>query len=250
MKKIRHLSLGLIIITILVLSFGCGQKEIVQSKVDIFADLGFVANIIEEDSKNYVEISVSGGILKLEVEDNELLDGLEKLAFYKFSYDENNVLLSIASDKYIEDLVRKSMKEGIMPHVHPTSKISTDGLVLLDSYDYDITGDGFEETIGMYVNAEQGSDGEIYWDDGQDWLFVVKGQEQDYVLFDGYIQLGTLKFHMYTIDDDFFITTVQSGTANLDIVEHIYVKSSDEFLSTLKHGTTGNVNMIHSSYGY
>ena len=104
-----------------------------------------------------------------------------------------------------------------------------------------------EETIAMYVNAGQGSDGEIYWDDGQNWLFLVEGSEQDYILFDDYVQLGTIKFHIYTTDDDFYITTIQSGTANLDIVEYRFDRDSGKFVSTLLHGTKGNVNMLHST---
>ena len=102
----------------------------------------------------------------------------------------------------------------------------------------------------MYVDAEQGPDGEIYWDDGQDWLLLVEGQDQDYVLFDNYVQIGSIRFHIYTVDEDFYITTIHSGTANLDIREYKFNPESEEFVWTLKHGATGNVNMMHSTYGY
>lgn len=251
---IRTLSIGLIVIIMLILSFGCGKNEQTQTKVDILTNVGFVDAMIQEDGKDYVEIGVNGANLKLKIEDKTLLDGLNEKGFYKFAYDENNVLLSIETDQYIEDLVKKSMEQGIEPSegsiITPTDKASTEGLALLDSYAFDINGDGVEETISMYVNAEQGSDGEIYWDDGQDWLFLVEGEEQDYVLFDDYVQIGTIKFHIYTVDEDFYITTIQSGTANLDIREYKFDRDSKEFVSTLKHGATGNVNMVHSSYGY
>ena len=254
MKKIRHLGLGLIIIMMLVLSFGCGQKEQDHTKLGIFTNVGFVSDMIQEDGKDYVEFVVNGGSLKLEVEDNGLFDGLQEGDFYKFAYDENKLLQSIEIDRYIEDLVKKSMEQGRDPsdanYISATDKVSIEGLVLLDSYAFDINGDGSEETISMYVNAEQGEDGEIYWDDGQRWLFLVEGQDQDYILFDDYVQLGNIKFHIYTVEDDFYITTIQSGTANLDVTEYRFDSNSKEFISTLKHKATGNVNMLHSSYGY
>lgn len=234
----------------LVLSFGCGQDEQAQYKVKIFTNVGFVSDMVQEDGKDYIEVGVNGANLKLQVEDKTIFDGLEEREFYKFAYDENNVLLSIETDRYIEELVKKSMEQGITSHIPATGKVITQGLTLLDSYEFDINGDGVEETIAMYVNAEQGSDGEIYWDDGQNWLFLVEGNEQDYVLFDDYVQLGTIKFHIYTTDDDFYITTIQSGTANLDIVEYRFDRDSGKFVSTLLHGTKGNVNMLHSTYGY
>lgn len=255
---IRKLSLGLIIVAIPLLSFGCNNDKQPQSKMEILTNVGFLSNLTTEDGKDYVEIVIMGEDLKLEVKDKDLLDGLKEMEFYKFAYDKNNILLSIEDDSYLEDLVKKSMAEGIDPNennmtekrISPENKVSTEGFILLDSYEFDINGDGVEETISMYTNAEKGSDGEIYWDDGQDWLFLVEGKEHDYILFKDYVQLGNIKFHIYTVDDDFYITTIQSGTANLDIVEYKFDQESKEFISILKHNATGNVNMMHSSSGY
>ena len=256
----KNLGLGIIIGTILILSFGCTEKEETPSNLKVFTNVGFVSELAleyGEDGKNYVEFSVNGSSLKLEVKDTDVFTKIKEDEFYQFAYDQDNVLLSIEEDDYIKGLVLKSMEEGLddedsvtKNHISPENKVSTQGLILLDSYEFDINGDGFEETIGMYVNAEQGSDGEIYWDDGQDWLFLVQGQEEDYILFDDYVQLGNIKFHIYTVDEDFYITTIQSGTANLDIVDYKFDRDLKEFVSTLKHGTTGNLNMLHSSFGY
>lgn len=255
MKKIiKKLSLTSVIILLLIGSFGCNGASEPDSKVEVYTNIGFLDDMLMENQKNYVEIGINGGSLKLEVEDKNTFDNLEKGGFYKFAFNEDNILLSIEKDNYIESLVKNSMEEGITPnrevYISPTDKISTEALALLDSYEYDITGDGVEEVISMYVNAEQGSDGEIYWDDGQDWLFLVQGQEEDYILFNDYVQIGTINFHIYELDDDLYITTIQSGTANLDITEYKFDRDSKEFISTLKYGTQGNVNMLHSSYGY
>lgn len=250
---IKKLSLGLIIIMILGVAFGCIQDKEPKSKVKIYTNVGFIDNTITDDGKNYVGIGVDDRSLKLEVSDNNIFNNIEENEFYKFAYDDNNVLLSIEKDIYLEDLVKRSMEEDndteSTTHIKPTDKQPTEDLTLLDSYSFDITGDGFEETISMYVDAEQVANGEIYWDDGQKWLFVVEGKEEDYILFHDFIQIGSLDYHIYTEDDDFYITTVQSGTANLDIVEYKFDPSSNTFISSFKYLTTGNVNMLHSTYG-
>lgn len=256
----RKTSFGLIIVVMLVLSFGCVQDVEPESKIKVFTNVGFVSDLIQEygeDGKSYVEFAVNEESLKLEVEENDVFSNIEDNEFYKFSYNKDNTLLSIETDEYLKNLVKRSMEEGNTPedgleeiNIPATEKVSTEGLVLLDSYEFDINGDGVEEVIAMYVNAEQGSDGEIHWDDGQDWLFLVEGQDQDYVLFNDYVQLGSIRFHIYTVDDDFYITTIQSGTANLDVMEYKFDKESKEFVASLKHNATGNVNMMHSTYGY
>jgi len=146
--------------------------------------------------------------------------------------------------------VDQGIDNGHETLISVTDKISTGDLALLDSYSFDIDGNGSEEIISMYVDAHQEPNGEIHWDDGQNWLLLVEEQDQNYILFNDYIQLGTLRFHIYTEDDDFHITTIQSTTANLQITEYKFDKESKEFISTPKYRTEGNVNMLHSSYGY
>ncbi len=133
--------------------------------------------------------------------------------------------------------------------IMPTDKISTEGLALLDYYNFDIDGDGIEETISMYVDAEQDPNGKILLDDGQKWLFLVENKDKDYVLFDDFVQLGTIKFYVYNIldEDAFYITTVKSTTANLTITEYRFDKKTKSFISKVVYNTTGNVNMLHSS---
>jgi hypothetical protein len=133
--------------------------------------------------------------------------------------------------------------------IMPTDKATTEGLALLDYYNFDIDGDGIEETISMYVDAAQDSNGEILWDDGQKWLFLVESKDKDYVLFDDFVQLGTIKFYVYNIldEDAFYITTVKSTTADLTITEYKFDKKTKSFISKVVYNTTGNVNMLHSS---
>ncbi|WOV87238.1 hypothetical protein QWT69_15485 [Sporosarcina oncorhynchi] len=65
---------------------------------------------------------------------------------------------------------------------------------------FDVNGDGEEEIIELYVNAGKMEDGQFAWDDGQNWLLVVKDGEKTYPLFDGYVQMGTIDFSTAIFD--------------------------------------------------
>lgn len=255
----KRLSFTLIFVLILGLSIGCNNDGPPKEESKIYTSVGFIENTLTENEKNYVEIGFNEKSLKLEVKDEDVFNDLKEDDFYKFAFDENNTLLSIEDDVFLEDLVRNSMKDDQEPEdedpisetrISSEDKLSTDDLTLLESFEFDINNDGSEEKIAMYANVEQGPDGEIYWDDGQDWLFLVEGQEEDYVLFNDYIQIGNLSFHVFTIDDDFYITTIQSTTANLQVNQYKFDPESNEFISTSEYQTSGNVNMIYSTSLY
>jgi hypothetical protein len=134
--------------------------------------------------------------------------------------------------------------------IEGTDKVDVANLTLLDSYIFDFDGDGTDETISLYTAAEKDTNGEIMWDDGQNWNLLVEDTDQDFVLFNDYVQLGTIKFYVYTSDDNFYITTVQTGTASLKFTEYSFDKESKNFISNVRFETTGNVNMLHNSNGY
>lgn len=135
--------------------------------------------------------------------------------------------------------------DGIL--IAPVDKVNTDHLTLLDEYVFDFDNDGVEEKVGMYTTAEKDSKGEIMWDDGQKWLFIVQDTEKDYILADEYVQLGKIDFYVYTIDDDFHIATISGRTASLTLKSYHYDRDNDCFSITIPFDTSGNVNMLHSS---
>lgn len=141
-------------------------------------------------------------------------------------------------------------KELVSKEILPTEKVDVSNLTLLDEYYFDFDNDGEEERIAMYTAAGRAEDGEIAWDDGQNWLFIVQDTDKDYVLFDDYVQLGSIDFYVYTIEDDFYIDTLQVGTANLTLKSYHYNRDKGNFMMTVPYTTTGNVNMIKTSYGY
>ena len=131
--------------------------------------------------------------------------------------------------------------------IEATNKVNTDGLSLLDSYEFDIDGNGNDEIISLYTTAEKDANGEIIWDDGQNWKLLVEGIDKDYILFDDYVQLGSIKFYAYTSQDSFYITTIQTGTANLKLTEYHFNKQDNNFISKVKFEAKNNVNMLYSS---
>lgn len=134
--------------------------------------------------------------------------------------------------------------------IEATNKVNTDGLSLLDSYEFDIDGNGNDEIISLYTTAEKDANGEIIWDDGQNWKLLVEGIDKDYILFDDYVQLGSIKFYAYTSQDSFYITTIQTGTADLKLTEYNFDKQDNNFISKVKFEAVNNVNMLYSSDNY
>lgn len=131
--------------------------------------------------------------------------------------------------------------------IEATNKVNTDNLSLLDSYEFDIDGNGNYEIISLYTTAEKDENGEVIWDDGQNWKLLVEGIDKDYILFDDYVQLGSIKFYSYTSEDDFYITTIQTGTANLKLTEYHFNKQDNNFISKVKFEAKNNVDMLYSS---
>lgn len=134
--------------------------------------------------------------------------------------------------------------------IEATNKVNTDGLSLLDSYEFDIDGNDNDEIISLYTTAEKDANGEIIWDDGQNWKLLVEGIDKDYILFDDYVQLGSIKFYAYTSQDSFYITTIQTGTADLKLTEYNFDKQDNNFISKVKFEAVNNVNMLYSSDNY
>lgn len=254
---IKKISLLLVITMILAISFGCTpKKEATAEKLSL--NTGFLAKKSVEDNKNYLSIAVNGDTIKLEVKDINIFNELVDNEYYMFAYDENNVLKSIEANSYIKNLVQKSMEQGINTTESTTilsnSKVDVESLTLLDSLIIDFDKDGNEETVELYADVEK-YNGELAWDDGQNWLLVVRDENKDYVLFDDYVQLGTISFYAYfqEIDqkENFVITTIQSGTANLKLTEYRYNADEDNFIVTVKFEPKGHVNMFHQgSQGY
>ena len=92
------------------------------------------------------------------------------------------------------------------------------GWTELSRYIGDVDGDGNDETVVLSTSAERDEDGEILWNDGQNWLLYVNDSDETYVLLNEFIQLGNVYFEVldYYMEDGIepcinVITTTGSG---------------------------------------
>lgn len=260
-SKILMLSIGLILV--MALTFGCTEDSKdpddntgkVESPMTLSA--GFLNEKYIENETMTIELGyvkgdneAYGGNLILKVKDESLFDELNNLQHYIVSYDEDYNVVSIESNPVVEEFIlagQQSESEKEVVVIEPSEDLDTNNLTLLDSYSIDIYGDEEDEKISMYTTAEKDPEGNIMWDDGQNWTIAIEGKERDFIIFDDYLQLASLEFFVYTIDEDFYISTVNSGTANLTLTDYKYDKENNTFEKKIKSNTSGNVNMIYKS---
>lgn len=128
-------------------------------------------------------------------------------------------------------------------------KINTQELTLLSKTEVDIDDDGELENVEMYTAAQRDEKGNMMWDDGQNWSLVVKDGDNEYHLFNEYVQLGELKYWVYTSGEksEFHITTVMPTTAGLLMTDYVFDKDSKNFYKTIVFNAE-NINMLGSSH--
>ena len=244
-SNIKNIGLILVIILLIAVLAACTPQDAPQDneiKVeDLILATGYSRSLTEENGKNFIEFTVAGEdlkgeFLKLEVVDEDLFNSVEENEFYIYSYNEDYLLRNVQRDFYLKGLVEDSIDDddnNSFQEILAENIISIDGLTLLDQYIIDFNDDGYEEIISMYVTAGRDSNGEIMWDDGQRWLLIVHGDNKDYLLYDDYVQLGSIQFNVFTEDDDFYIVTKSVRTASLTVSQYIYDKDDDSFKLTI-----------------
>ncbi len=218
---------------------------------------GFLNEKYIEDDTMILEIGyIQGdneaydGNLKLNLLEEELFDDLEPLEHFLVAYDSDYNIISIESDEIVTEIMmagQESENKVLSGVIESVSELNTAELTLLDSYSVDVFGDGIEEEISLYTDAEKDPEGNIMWDDGQRWTLAVEGADKTFVLFDDYLQLASLEYFVYTVDEEFYITTLSSGTANITLTNYRYNRDEDSFEMLVESDTSGNVNVIHKS---
>ena len=93
----------------------------------------------------------------------------------------------------------------------------------------DINGDGEEEVIELYVNAGKTENGLFAWDDGQNWLLVVKDGEKTYPLFDDFVQLGSIDFSTTTFDGNPGIVMLMTQHSDIIVRKFTYDKNEEGY---------------------
>lgn len=173
------------------------------------------------------------------------------LALTLVTFGCTNSVESPEPNESIEEPIEEPIEEHIERIIiQPTDKIDIDNLTILDEFEFDFDQDGQMENIRMLTAAGRGPDGEIAWDDGQDWTLIVQDSDKDYVLVDEYVQLGRIDFNIFTIDEEFYIACYSARTASLSLNLFKYDRENDSFIMTNEYNASGNVNMIKTSRGY
>ncbi len=117
-------------------------------------------------------------------------------------------------------------------------------LTLLESFNYDYDLDGTEEAINLYTSAQKNSDGEIMWDDGQIFKLIIHDDDQIFILFDEYVQLGKINYYVYLENDIFTITVISPRTASFTVTDYVFDKDTNSFLVNRLIEKITDINML------
>lgn len=127
--------------------------------------------------------------------------------------------------------------------VKTNESASSEGWTLVKSYEGELI-DGDKSNVSVYTSA-QTEDGEIIWDDGQQWAVEVRdGSGGYYVLMDRYINNGSVYFEVLDIDGAKVINIYTKTTAGTDIKQYTY--SGGGFTETTLY-SSGAANTLYST---
>ncbi len=109
------------------------------------------------------------------------------------------------------------------------------------SYVGDCDADGADETIILSTAAERDNKGEFLWNDGQNWALYVKDSGESFVLYDGYVQAGSVYFDVadyYMADGAKPVITVTVSTgAGLAVKNYTFSKSDNGYVESVVYDT-------------
>lgn len=129
--------------------------------------------------------------------------------------------------------------------ISPTvSKLSTNGLTMFNKTVVDIDGDGRLDQIESYTSAKRMPDGTMAWDDGQKWVLSVTCNNQQYILFDDYVQLAELKFFAYVDSGSFHIAILQEGQF-LTVSDYYFDEKKKIFVGSKKFSMDGATKIYY-----
>lgn len=120
----------------------------------------------------------------------------------------------------------------------------------LGEYSIDLDGDKVEEKIELHTTASRHDDGDMLWDDGQNWLLLVEDQDKYYPLFEEYVQLGGIYFNVwYDSKETPIITVIISAGSHIKLVNYSYNEELQGYKSENIYDESG-INFMYSSIPY
>lgn len=140
-----------------------------------------------------------------------------------------------------ESTEQLSESEPIVIHAIQTDPRQKNMLTKLQEFVFDLDGDGKEETIELHTAAGRDEDGNMAWDDGQNWLLVVVNGNGYYPLLQEYVQLGTVYF---TVTDDqngtIIISVIVNTGAGMKLVSFTYDQDQNGYRGEVVYHIGGN----------
>jgi len=105
--------------------------------------------------------------------------------------------------------------------------------------------DGEFADIYLATDAETDKDGEILWDDSQDWALVVAGENNNYVLFNENLY-GKAYIDVATVDNLPEITLVTTSSIGISVKKYTY--SDGAFYEESVIDPADNGNSIYGTF--
>lgn len=150
---------------------------------------------------------------------NELKKQIEQLSLEKDALlnilEEERKALELAMNEQVNNDYSMILAKDIEKYPQTLYKTTT----------LDMDGDGEDEVIELHVNAEKMEDGLFAWDDGQNWLLVVKDGEKTFPLFDDFVQLGSIDFSTTRFDKKPGIVMIKAQHSDRTIQKFTYDKA-------------------------
>jgi len=94
----------------------------------------------------------------------------------------------------------------------------SENLFLLERIEHRFVADDEKAAVELYTSAQVASDGQMGWDSGDQWTLVVRQGEQEFLLYDEYVQYGEVQFWVSSLN-----TNKVESPETEDLDHHIYV---------------------------
>lgn len=129
-----------------------------------------------------------------------------------------------------------------------SESIDTKSMTKLNEFTYDLDSDGSEEKIELYTAAGRDGNGEMMWNDGQNWLLMVRDGEKAYPVLSEYVQLGSVYFSISNNPEgeSANINIIINTGAGLVLRSYTFSKNRGGFVGGTVYKSK-DTNFIHSS---
>jgi len=140
-------------------------------------------------------------------------------------------------------------KTNTLTKVKKKGSSSAEGMNEIKTYSGFISSEDDEDEITLYTDADE-EDGEIMWDDGNEFLLEIKSADGEYyTLFDGRVSLGYIYFDVADIDGKMYVLVKNISTASLDtdvftVKDGVWYETNELDLNDLKNS---DINVFYSS---